>query len=245
MVGWAFLFLGAVSLAIWLIGELRSKFHNSKTFWILSVLLALLIGGIFVALVGHQSEPSSPQLPVGLSLACNLGSLPVDIPPDGTMDFILLNPLRTHRADAIQGFYQVHNGGTKDYLSWPSEKQIKAAPLAMLYKCVLTNDGPTNLVEITLTTKIYYGANTKENFDLHSVVVNPLPAGAHFNFYVINECRPNAVIIMPEEVVLQVVGEEKRRQVRLHTAATNTVENALWFPFGGFDQLTEPCQQIP
>jgi len=189
-----------------------------------------------VASLRNEPKPAQPPVPALLPAELSLGCSPIDLPltlhPDSTIEILLLNPLHTHPQEKhVQGFYTLGNTGSVDY-SWPPTqlKKDKSANLPIqAYRCKMQNSGSSNLAEIVMTVKIYYGDNHGDDFDLHNFEVNPLPAGGHHVFYVVNQCSMRANVILGNSAAVHVVGETTRRRIPVSSPGANPIENILYF----------------
>jgi hypothetical protein len=228
-----------------------------RAFWIwegslklhvyLRILTVCVLGLVYVALIGRQvfkewkaehSPMPSPvtHLAASVSFGCKADALPIRLPPDSIAQIVLINHKRNQAKN--WGFFQAMGSGTAE-LVWPTIKEVHSKSRNMgvwMYKCTLINNGPTNLVDIRLNLKIYSGAQHGEDFDIHLVQITPLAAGLRANFYVVNECPVIANVVTPPLAMLQVVGEDNPRQLKLDPS-----EQILMFGPSSVNWTNEPC----
>ena len=219
--------------------------HPSFKLWMLTVVvLGLCVATSYLvwtkAKVYEAAEPPKDPAPVDLTMGCKLGALPIHIAADSLADIIPLNQKRNRASK--WGFFQVFGDSAKETL-WPNKMPHLVRPDASdeMYKCTVKNFGSTNVGDIAINFKIYYGAQVKNDFDTYLVVVTPLPAGEHFNFFVINDCPVVVTAITPETVTLLVSGEQNRRQVSLGRPHANPLDQLLQFFPSTVQWTHEPC----
>jgi hypothetical protein len=237
-IGWALLILAPAIFWVWTVFEILQWVDKPKSRVVISLLSACVIFGVLFFIyfrygqAEHLQETKTLLLPVELSLSCSMTDLPVPVHQDSSLEIIFLNSRMTHNQKGHEylGFFTLENDGSKDY-TWPPEtSRSKGAHLAMqAYRCTLQNTGPSNLGEIVMAAKIYYGSNHDDDFDVRYFEINPLPAGGRYPFYVINQCPVNASAIIGDSARLHVVGESEPRVVPVSLSGENPVGNILIF----------------
>jgi hypothetical protein len=189
-----------------------------------------------------KTVSSQTLLPVELSMSCSSTDLPVHIRQDNPIEIMWLNQRLTHnrKGHEFTGFLTLENDGSEDY-SWPPEKSKRkdAHSALQAYRCTLQNTGPSNLAEILMAAKIYYGDNHDDDFDPRYFEINPLPAGGRYSFYIVNQCPVSATAIIGDSAVLRVVGESERRTVPVSLSGANPIGNILMFFPSNY--LWHPC----
>ncbi|HEV2549850.1 MAG TPA: hypothetical protein VGU20_21240 [Stellaceae bacterium] len=209
--------------------------------------------GIFVivyffspaALVSEATHaPTGDQ--ISLLSECRMSSLPISIPPHGVLHLV---PLNSRRLKAVKwGLYDVHND-QGDAKAWPTEDQLNLAkqqhdPGVFVYRCDLSNHGRSNILNVAIPMRFWFGNEGGEANALHySAVVSPLDAGETFVFYLVNDCPVHASGVVPDTARIKIGGESAWRDVPLNRTYKNPVEQIMmFFPtkvrwIGG-----EPCE---
>jgi hypothetical protein len=162
-----------------------------------------------------------------VELECRQDRLPIRVAPNDVAHVMLVN----RRARTGGGLFDVMSGTTKNY-SWPPKAQLskrKGAtfnPGEFIYRCEVSNQGNTKLLDVALTFNLNYWTPPPSDKQVYpyQVVVNPLTAGTTFTFFVVNECPVGADAIALGVFSTRILGENTRRNFELLMPHRNPVE---------------------
>jgi hypothetical protein len=193
------------------------------------VFLVALYGCIFSRLAG-----------TAIFMESQMVQLPVTIPANSSIHVI---PLNKNRMQTVKrGFYDIPNHGTAD-MKWPNNTILqRLGTAALVWRCDVTNNGPKTVLDVAIPITLTFD-NEGPTVD-YTAVISPLVAGSVFSFYLVNDCTAIVGAICEENITLQVPGEEKLRQVRLHGKSRNEVEQVMSF-FGLMDLNARPVGSGP
>jgi hypothetical protein len=198
--------------------------------WLIAVVFLVALCGSIFSRLGATA----------IFMESQMVQLPLTIPANSSIHVIPLNKKRMQTVKS--GFYDIPNHGTAD-MKWPNETILKElGSAALVWRCDVTNNGPTTVLDVAIPITITFD-NEGPPVD-YTAVISPLEAGSVFSFYLVNDCSAIVGAICQENITLQVLGEEKRRQVRLHRKFRNKVEQIMSF-FGVMDLNARPVGSGP
>jgi hypothetical protein len=79
--------------------------------------------------------------------------------------------------------------------------------------------------QMTLATR--RDLSTRAQDSSRAAIVSPLPAGATYTFYLINECPISVAAVWPDTVTVQVIGEDRRRSAKLNRTYTSPIDQII------------------
>jgi hypothetical protein len=171
--------------------------------------------------------PVKTFAPTEIYLECVMDILPIQIPAKSTVEIVFLNENRMRGEDS--GFSETVNTSDK-VMSWPDSKTLKPRthnPGANMYRCMVSNHGPTNVIDVGIQFQVVFrdGKNP-----LHwNVFATPLDSGREFTFYFVNSCPYPAAVLIPQSATIEVLGEDKRRNVPLRRPHKYYSESLMGF----------------
>jgi len=123
--------------------------------------------------------------------------------------------------------------------SWPSKREISdnikhgkfTAPF--IFKCDLSSLGKTTVEDVSIPILVRPAKNNPKGL-VYQIAFDPLPAGTHFVFYVVNYCEDEVVVNWPDNLYVHVLGEESRRKVPLKMIKRDWPSNLMLFYPPGF-----------
>lgn len=185
---------------------------------------------VVLSLVGFGKVMKKPaRVPVAIFADCSISLLPLSVPPQSSIHVIAIN--RRSLINRNWGISDIPNR-TDSPENWPSKEKVDSAISAVrsgrahwlginLYKCDFSNHSQANLVSVTVPLTVSFpppGQSGKWNEKRrYTATLSPIDAGSHFILYIVNDCPVDAAVALPNLVSLQVVGEDSRRDVTLHT----------------------------
>lgn len=203
---------------------------------------------------------ASPVLqPISVLADCERTVLPILIAPQTSLHLVSLNQKSMLSQD--WGLFDVLNTSNEQQ-QWPSKQimdawnqKLKGAklhpnrpPLSFWstsgYKCGVSNHSQTNILDVALTMRIWFGnKGGEENAVKYTPILSPIDAGSTFTFYVFNDCPILTSAVLPNAVSVMVLGETKRRSVSLSLPHRNPVEPFMMFGASDIQWVREqPCQ---
>ena len=97
-----------------------------------------------------------------------------------------------------------------------------------IYRCDVVNSGYLSLLDTSIKFDIPFGdvspKNPAQYRVSHTVYINPFRQGDTFSFYVINESKLSAMFVIPDNAIVQVLGEDVRRSVPLKRLFRSQIE---------------------
>jgi hypothetical protein len=211
--------------------------------------LALLFAAYFVAHTAHKHGKSAPNVSDDTSISKpevpqqtavfiqgQIEALPIHIPPASTAHIVRLYPQYKPQTEVENwGFYDVSSPVDKERI-WPSNSEAVATskmPGGWIYRCEVSNHGPTLVQDIAIKFHIDFGTKEKDKpaqySAEHTVIVTPLDPGKSLVFYMVNHCNLTANTIIPETATAQVFGESGRREIQLKRLYRNPIEPIMIF----------------
>ena len=139
-------------------------------------------------------------------------------------------------------------------MQWPSKDKMREKlkvrsgevpfPGTLVYKCDFSNHSQINVLDVSVELRIWFGQKGgEENAVKFTPILSPLDAGAHFVFYVVNDCPINAAVVMPDAVGIKIIGETMRRVVPLNRPNRSPIEPIMiFFPSNKQWVGEQPCQ---
>lgn len=165
-----------------------------------------------------KRRPSMGQAPeLGLYMSCDRVLLPIPV-ASGASLYYLDTSIGFTQAGLFRGFYRTAG-------AWPSEKYW-----SFIYKCELTNYGPTPLFALELTLRLAFRETIEEPDkpgrpktsgkvvlvrDRQVSMPEPLASNGRFAFYVWNRTSQFVDIQFPQQAAHRPAGERERRLIRL------------------------------
>jgi hypothetical protein len=150
-----------------------------------------------------------------VEIECNTDSLPIHVAPNDTGHLVFMDgKLITGQPG---GLFDVPNMSEKP-TTWPDKRLLvesasKHNPGSFIYRCVVSNEGRTKLLNVSLGFNLNFD-DTKQTFP-YQVIVNPLDPAQKFTFYFVNICPTGASSIIQTRFTAQILGENDRRSYRL------------------------------
>jgi hypothetical protein len=191
------------------------------------------------------TAPVSSEAATAIFMESQIAPLPISIPPGEVAHIVSLNKRKIASPNAVNwGFYTVanHEDTTR---KWPDKKIMDHAREAhnfaiFAWKAEVSNHGPTTVIDLVMKIKLWFGNEKPEK--LYNVIVTPLDAGKTFVFYLVNDCPTTVSAVWPEKVALQVLGEQKKREVQLHRTYQSPIDQIMIF-MGSTTRLVgdHPC----
>jgi hypothetical protein len=193
----------------------------------------------------HVPEPVEP---VAIYMACQFDHYPITIPAGTSIHLLRIYPdfLKEIPGFPTTGIFHDVTAGDKGMTwpsisdgSWPSKREISdnikhgkfTAPF--IFKCDLSSLGKTTVEDVSIPILVRPAKNNPKGL-VYQIAFDPLPAGTHFVFYVVNYCEDEVVVNWPDNLYVHVLGEESRRKVPLKMIKRDWPSNLMLFYPPGF-----------
>ena len=178
-----------------------------------------------------MNENSQPETSLDLNTAveidCQRDALPIHISPGDTAHMVILNS----KVDREWGTFDSHNNSVTEQ-TWPRKELLSSTTNPSIYRCEVTNQGNTKLIDVGLKFNINYmfgDKNKAAQIHPYTVIVNPLEVGKPFKFYFVNECPVGASVILLDQYTTRVLGEPGRRSFSVTRPHRKPVEQIMLF----------------
>jgi len=216
--------------------------RRSYLFWRWSVpsLFALLPVAFLVGHLWGKTAPPAPPVSAALilpTMGCEVGVLPIHLPPASTINVIRLSPgvLKGNPKFPTVGVFEHVGSSPIRSRDWPSKnegrymtdterRKVIAAdgiPLPYFLKCDMTNNGNVTLEETIATLLVDTTENETTERHRYKVSFDPLLAAHSFQFYLVPVCSEGVLPSLvqwdddPRQAMVHVLGEEQSRKVSL------------------------------
>jgi hypothetical protein len=180
----------------------------------------------------HLPKPiPSPPAETALFMECRFGPLPITIAPGETVHIVRLNKKQIQ--GQAWGFWDVPNLNISKPFLWPDKKLLddarKVHSFNIPWVCKVSNHGST-LISAAILIDLWFGnATGGKGKIIYSALISPLDAGKEFSFYLVNDCNISVAAIWEERAVVQVLGENVRREVPLHRTYRSPIDQIMSF----------------
>lgn len=154
----------------------------------------------------NASIPSSSPAYLEMSYEINFFGLPILIPPNTTMPII-----RIHKDRKVDSLAFVNE--SSHAFKWPTKERI--LPSESVGVIELSNHGNADLFDISATVTFNIGAQkgpggtSQVRLEL-PLVANLNVGGNPVNYYVVNESPDAVIVALPQSVMAQLQGEDRR-----------------------------------
>jgi hypothetical protein len=197
--------------------------------------------------------------PGSLYLDCQMTGLSTTIPASTTIHVMPLQPDLIDATQRIQRTSIFYDVSTNDKpLKWPTKgdgrwlthsefmggakRFVRQPPMPFMYKCDLSSLGKLIIDDIAIPITLApnkRGAATRE----YSIRFDPLKPETHFQFFIVNRCDNQEVILRwPEIVNAHVLGEGDARTLSLNIANRGDSPDTLFFGRSAFKwHMLRPC----
>lgn len=200
---------------------------------------------------GSQPQQSKSETPknspiIEIFAELNGTEVPFTIPSRGNLYLVVLNEKRM-RSSKDKWVLHVETNALGQSLQWPSKTKMKknAGVSRLAYRCDVTNHGPTNVLDVALQLKVWFGETGGEDKAVKICpILSPLDAGTKFTFYIINDCPVLATVALSDEASVRAAGESGRRVVHLNLPHRSPIDQIMMFvPSKKPWVVEQPCER--
>jgi len=164
---------------------------------------------------------------------CDLIGFPIEILPQNAIRIV---PINERGMKSISwGSFEIRND-TKKTTQWPEKAKMQQAARqhdlgVFAYKCEVGNHGGTNLFDVAMPMRFWFGDKVgEENALKYTPIISPLDAGHSFPLYFVNDCPTEASGILLENATVRVAGETMRRTTKLNLPNRNSADPIMFWP---------------